>query len=74
MMTEWQPIETAPKDGTEVLGAWYLPNICEWQFEPIKWRKGKFVVSWDFYDDIQPTNWMSLPEPPYKADTPYETD
>jgi hypothetical protein len=62
-MTDWQPIETAPRDGTEII-------VCR-RFEG---RKFMGVVMWDgrywtidygfpFYFD-NPTHWMPLPEPP----------
>ena len=57
---EWQPIETASKDGRE--------SLCytkEW---------GQVVLYWDRHeerwsngfdaDKITPTHWMSLPPPP----------
>lgn len=59
---DWQPIETAPKDGTEILAYW------EGHMD---------VMSWDqdmenFTDDLgytvrgnrQPSHWQPLPEPP----------
>lgn len=61
---EWQPIETAPKDGTEILlyrrgvsqGKWrvgMLNGQCAWGGD------GWFYPRWD-----QPTHWMPLPEAP----------
>ncbi len=54
----WQPIETAPKDGTEILGCWLPSLVCG-------------VVSWGFGEWAEadervraPTHWMPLPEPP----------
>lgn len=56
---EWRPIETAPKNGTEVL-LW-----CER-------RQGHFIGVWDsssdrwksFGNTIYATHWMPMPEPP----------
>lgn len=72
---EWQPIETAPKDGTPVL-------LFEWRGDP--WEEPEaniFVGEWDHHRDGElyktqwvcteyeafnhnPTHWMPLPPPP----------
>lgn len=69
-MTEWQPIDTAPKDGEWLLvyGFWYpkgdysgitlgayLPDEEMWTFEG------------DLMD--RPTHWMPLPAPPVNTST-----
>ena len=68
----WQPIETAPKDGTWVLvwgpleawssvkAAWYAMN------RRIGRAYWKMDGEWDDYElaDNQPTHWMPLPDPP----------
>jgi hypothetical protein len=79
---EWRPIETAPRDGTELLGFWrYLDangrSYCE----------GMRVISWDeswqgWHDDEDETHtygaatntglythWMPLPPPPTVGET-----
>lgn len=57
-MSDWQPIETAPKDSTEIL-AWDGDEI------KIVWWGG--LNGWLFSDDwirVYPTHWQPLPEPP----------
>lgn len=65
---DWQPIETAPKDGTRL-----------WLFYPDARADDQQVVGW-FVDDLrngprwidhadcrefdEPTHWMPLPDPP----------
>lgn len=62
----WQPIGTAPKDGTEV-----------WAFNGeqarMKWISCDGYGLWIYADELltdadpeaeQPTHWMALPEPP----------
>lgn len=63
----WQPIETAPRNGTWVLLRW----IDEVQFEQIS--KGAFHTGYRYWHcpfcmpDLEPTHWMPLPEPPEKV-------
>lgn len=63
----WQPIETAPKDGTQVLlwrdetivGRWQIDDRRPyWTGGDIYWRG----VRW--CRDHNPTHWQPLPEPP----------
>jgi hypothetical protein len=72
---EWKPIETAPKDGTAVLlyfsnsphqiwiGAWVRHSDPSY---PFVWRDptGSILVR-EWKDDVPPTHWMPLPEPPH---------
>jgi hypothetical protein len=57
-MSEWQPIETAPKDGTVIL-AWRkhatIPMIVRFYYG--EWDSDGVHVS-------HLTHWMPLPEPP----------
>jgi hypothetical protein len=60
---EWQPIETAPDDGTEFLA--FLPN--ERRKIQVSWQigNGDMVIGGCFsFDTTKPTHWMPLPESP----------
>jgi hypothetical protein len=70
----WHPIETAPRDGTDIL-VWgrYCMDPCT-----VRWKHEEWEGSWDgmrvidqsgdfgtTYQTITaPTHWMPLPEPP----------
>lgn len=70
-MMEWQPIETAPKDGTDFLAGWAA-------IEPDPFCDGKACIEIVRYNDRGvvcgglnrdcgmsfPTHWMPLPKPP----------
>ena len=73
---EWQPIATAPRDGTRILLGKYVKDIAA-KIDRWYWiASGYFDVdgAWcDFTDDgfnadnryyHGPTHWMPLPEPP----------
>ena len=71
-MTEWQPIETAPKDGTEVLlwgrywsdsqGLFSRPHVGSYVENLERWQVG--VSHHDYRFRVRPTHWMPLPPPP----------
>ncbi len=63
---EWQPIETAPEDGTEVLASGFLyddPANGRW-IEACKFWWSGWVLSSNDSKVYNPTHWMPLPEPP----------
>ncbi|WP_019023080.1 hypothetical protein [Thioalkalivibrio sp. ALE23] len=62
---EWQPIDTAPKDGTQILGAWILPYSGQWIKQPITYTS-TWVTTWD-HADVAPSQWMPLPDDPQDA-------
>lgn len=64
---EWQPWETAPKDGTPFLAGWSFGGLEAMQ--PAKWMQGHFVHTWD-HDILrgEPSHWMPLPAPPTAAE------
>ena len=68
-MNTWQPIETAPKDGTLVLtcveGVYYRPITGVWSsYHPNQAGKTCWRTSPVGGDKIAPTHWMPLPDPP----------
>lgn len=72
----WQPIETAPKDGTEILIA--IP--LKWEHKQKRIGTGIYVQAVWFDDDVwrnrigqwvrdtTPTHWMPLPNHPDQKD------
>lgn len=58
---EWQPIETAPKDGSEFIG--YVATSYQGGAVVLHWYKKYGWIDWD-YDVWEPTHWMPLPPPP----------
>lgn len=75
-MTKWQPIETAPKDGTEILGIYAYRNSSP-DYALICWNGKSWVGmcdgyrciesqgdTWTDYNEPFCTHWMPLPEPP----------
>ena len=66
-LTKWQPIETAPRDGTEIIGRAGLWVEVTAFFKGTKpWeRKEAWVTSNDddgYAQDFKPTHWLPLPE------------
>lgn len=74
---DWQPIETAPKDLSEVLV--YDPNdgVCIARWEKLApspfWNKDIFDL-WDSKEvediSVEPTHWMPLPPDPRLGKAP----
>jgi hypothetical protein len=69
---QWEPIETAPKDGSDVLAG----HTLKWGMVavpgcPMRWQEGKWHAHFggDTYKPVepQPTHWMPLPSPPESA-------
>ena len=63
-MSNWEPIDTAPKDMSQVLG--YLDGhvFVMWWFTYASGR-----ACWETVDgesEVDPTHWMPLPNPPTK--------
>ena len=63
-MSDWQPIETAPRDGTSVLLMTGLKDWLDNDVPSVGWySKMHGWVGHGASGNI-PTNWMPLPTPP----------
>ncbi len=62
MTTEWQPIETAPKDATNLL--LYDPQDKPNHFFVGFWNGRKWELAHYSALKYYPTHWMPLPSPP----------
>ena len=66
-MSDWQPISTAPKDGTTILVVFdgklvvakYVECSSPWKWAEWDEEKGSFNERWV-------THWMPIPAPPTK--------
>ena len=67
-MAEWQLIETAPRDGTVILG------YADGEMATVEWCDlGKYwslMVEGSYAEDGEwtPTHWMPLPDPPNEGE------
>lgn len=61
-MSNWQPIETAPKDGTEVLIWVELHGFMRRAVSHYAGQYADWVIPG--IAGLNPTHWMPLPEPP----------
>lgn len=71
-MSEWQPIVTAPQDGTRII-CWALvfgsPGYTDdsWQAIFCRHNGDRLMISQPtggHYEGFKATHWMPLPEPP----------
>lgn len=68
---DWQPIETAPKDGTPIL-IFYEELYGMRRYSIRCWDRGDWATAQEGWVDEwrqirpneKPTHWMPLPEPP----------
>ena len=77
MTSQWQPIETAPKDAVVLLFGLLVPHADDRHLHSALDQPKRFTGYWDEIDDawcpvgstwtgpwIEPTHWMPLPGPP----------
>lgn len=71
-MTQWQPIETAPKDGTEILlfdpdnSDDHNGGVAQGYFSMKDGGRNEWVSM--VFKTCKPTHWMPLPSPPEQSD------
>jgi hypothetical protein len=74
-MSEWQPAETAPKDGTRVILFFpslknkiqvghYMQTETRDNGEITYQNEGWFFGGFGLHNSFVPSHWMPLPEPP----------
>lgn len=68
-MSAWQPIETAPKDGTKIIGLREgQARQCYWgEYYPKQyvWFTGRTLPTMSAEPEtFQPTHWIPFPSPP----------
>lgn len=74
-MSQWQPIETAPKKTDEILGARYEDG--EWEMRVMFWTGASWWLEVNEGGQnercfrFHPTHWMPLPDPPPPSVTKY---
>lgn len=79
-MANWEPIDTAPRDGTYVIiwSGWFggRATIASWDDDryankPIpRWSSSERLYGRRAFIDIPPTHWLPLPTPPAGDPTP----
>lgn len=63
----WQPIETAPKDGTPILAYTPEPRCINGEIYALAWcnvYNAWIEAGGEQWEDFNPTHWTPLPEPP----------
>ena len=61
---EWQPIETAPKDGREFLVMTYMYGMVVIHFDVFENGFSCGFGDDSFFQSLKLTHWMQLPRPP----------
>jgi hypothetical protein len=69
---DWQPIKTAPRDGTDILVC-MTHNLPDGEWETIQWVDwARDTIEWPIFRDridipFPPTHWMPLPDAPQET-------
>lgn len=79
-MTNWERIKTAPKDGTEILGARFNCSLRRYEMAVIKWTGDTWMVvpTKDGRLSHMASHWVPLPDDPVETrsvtDPTYQKD
>ena len=72
-MSTWQPIDTAPKDGTWIIVCYNdspcgVPDLDSWfpGMKIVRWEYDAWMFCSEYSIGEDPTHWMPLPNPPAK--------
>lgn len=65
---QWQPIESAPRDGTTLLGAFKGGKVASIEWLTDKGYVEGWALSGSMQNNMRPTHWMPLPEPPKEGE------
>lgn len=64
-MTDWRPIESAPRSGVSILVCLAGTNAnCVWKAYWAQRKRGARWEAWGCQVPFNPTHWMPIPEPP----------
>lgn len=63
---KWQPIETAPKDGTPFLAACKWGIGGDWYYVTMHYKNDQPLVSWTHEVVREPTHWKPIKQPKIK--------
>lgn len=62
--TNWQNIESAPRNGTVVIGWWPSAVTDDGYKQPVKFDALKgWIVDWD-HEEVSPEMWLPMPKSP----------
>lgn len=65
MFPKWQPISTAPKDGTSIL-IFEADQGATGTVRVARWRDDTIPMGWTGSEQ-EPSHWLPLPQPPSQA-------
>jgi Protein of unknown function (DUF551) len=67
-MSDWLPIDSAPRDGTAFLATWLKSwdHKNSMHIEAVTFDGEAFSYAYDGDQSTKPSHWMPLPKPPVK--------